>query len=85
MFDGGRFEFVSLFENENKNGYLLMDVEILMQQAIQMAQQGIEQGQSPFGCAIAIGDEVIAVAHNTVIGPPIARLMQRSMRYVWHV
>ena len=41
--------------------------EALMQLAIDVARAGIDAGQSPFGCAIARGDEVIAVAHNTVI------------------
>ena len=39
----------------------------LMQVAIEKAREGIDAGQSPFGCAIAYGDDVIAAAHNTVI------------------
>jgi tRNA(Arg) A34 adenosine deaminase TadA len=39
----------------------------LMQLAIDKAREGVEAGQSPFGCAIARGDEVVAVAHNTVV------------------
>ena len=38
-----------------------------MQLAIDKAREGVEAGQSPFGCAIARGDELIAVAHNTVV------------------
>lgn len=39
----------------------------LMRLAIEKAREGIARGQSPFGCAIAVGDDVIAVAHNTVL------------------
>ncbi|HRX83365.1 MAG TPA: nucleoside deaminase [Pirellulaceae bacterium] len=39
----------------------------LMQLAIDKAREGIEAGQSPFGCAIARGDDLIAVSHNTVV------------------
>ncbi len=39
----------------------------LMRIAIDTCREGIAHGQSPFGCAIAIGDEVIARAHNTVV------------------
>jgi guanine deaminase len=38
----------------------------LMQLAIDKARQGIQKGQSPFGCAIARGDEILAVSHNVV-------------------
>ncbi len=41
--------------------------EELMQLAIDKAAAGVDAGQSPFGCAIAHGDDVIAVAHNTVV------------------
>jgi len=37
----------------------------LMRLAIEKTREGIEAGQSPFGCAIALGDLVI-VAHNVV-------------------
>ena len=40
--------------------------EQLMQLAIEKAQAGIAAGQTPFGCAIVIEDDIIAVAHNTV-------------------
>lgn len=39
----------------------------LMQMAVDVARQGIADGQSPFGCAIARGDQVLAVTHNTVV------------------
>ena len=40
--------------------------EQLMRLAIERAEAGIAAGQTPFGCAIAIEDDVVAVAHNTV-------------------
>jgi tRNA(Arg) A34 adenosine deaminase TadA len=39
----------------------------LMRLAIAKARAGVAAGQSPFGCAIARGDQLIAVAHNTVL------------------
>jgi guanine deaminase len=39
----------------------------LMRLAIDKAREGVGVGQSPFGCAIARGDKVIAVTHNTVV------------------
>lgn len=39
----------------------------LMQMAIETCREGLALGQSPFGCAIAIGDRVIARSHNTVM------------------
>ncbi len=39
----------------------------LMRLAIDKALEGIGIGQTPFGCAIARGDDVIAAAHNTVL------------------
>lgn len=39
----------------------------LMTLAIEACRQGIAAGQSPFGCAIASGGELLAVRHNTVI------------------
>lgn len=44
-----------------------MDPESVMRQAIAAARRGIEAGQSPFGCAIAMGARVIACEHNTVL------------------
>ena len=48
-----------------------MNVEItpegLMEVAIAKAREGVAAGQTPFGCAIARGDEIISVAHNTVL------------------
>jgi tRNA(Arg) A34 adenosine deaminase TadA len=43
------------------------EAEDLMRLAIDVARQGIRRGQSPFGCAIRQGGEVIAVAHNRVL------------------
>jgi tRNA(Arg) A34 adenosine deaminase TadA len=39
----------------------------LMREAIAAGQAGIAAGQTPFGCAIALGDRLVAVAHNTVL------------------
>jgi tRNA(Arg) A34 adenosine deaminase TadA len=39
----------------------------LMRLAVAKARDGIAAGQSPFGCAIARGDELLAVTHNTVL------------------
>ena len=44
-----------------------MDPAALMQLAIDKCREGLAKGQSPFGCAIAQGDRVIAAAHNTVV------------------
>ena len=38
-----------------------------MQQAIEKARDGVAKGQSPFGCAIAQNDSLLAVEHNTVL------------------
>ena len=43
-----------------------MSPEELMQRAIESARQGMNAGQSPFGCAIALDGAVLAEAHNTV-------------------
>lgn len=40
--------------------------EALMQLAIDKCRSGIVQGETPFGCAIASGDRVLAVSHNLV-------------------
>lgn len=45
----------------------MIEPEELMQLAIEKARQGLDLGQSPFGCAIARGDELLAVTHNTVV------------------
>jgi tRNA(Arg) A34 adenosine deaminase TadA len=37
-----------------------------MQLAIEKTQAGIAGGQTPFGCVIARGDELLAVSHNVV-------------------
>jgi guanine deaminase len=39
----------------------------LMQLAIEKCRNGIAAGQSPFGCAIARGGEVLSCSHNTVV------------------
>lgn len=39
----------------------------LMRLAIAKTREGMQLGNSPFGCAIAKGDAVIATAHNTVL------------------
>lgn len=44
-----------------------MNPQQLMQLAIEKTRAGIRDGQTPFGCAIAIDGEVLAVAHNTVL------------------
>ena len=38
----------------------------LMRRAIKVAKTGIEAGQTPFGCAIARGDQLLSATHNTV-------------------
>jgi len=38
-----------------------------MQLAIEACREGMALGQSPFGCAIALGDRVLAKSHNTVV------------------
>lgn len=38
-----------------------------MQLAIEACREGLAQGQSPFGCAIAVGDFLLAKSHNTVV------------------
>ncbi len=43
-----------------------MTPEALMRLAIDKTHQGIAAGQTPFGCAIALGEQVVAVSHNCV-------------------
>jgi len=38
-----------------------------MQVAIEVCRKGLARGQSPFGCAIAVGDQIVARTHNTVV------------------
>lgn len=38
-----------------------------MRLAIEKSRVGIAADQSPFGCAIARGDDILAVEHNTVL------------------
>jgi tRNA(Arg) A34 adenosine deaminase TadA len=45
----------------------VIDPAELMKMAIETCREGIARGQSPFGCAIAIGDRVVARSHNTVV------------------
>lgn len=45
----------------------MTDPAELMQLAIGKCRQGIASGQSPFGCAIARADRIVAVEHNTVL------------------
>src|SRR5688572_12317520 len=45
----------------------MISPDTLMQLAVAKAREGVAAGQSPFGCAIAHGDDVIAVAHNIVL------------------
>jgi guanine deaminase len=44
-----------------------IDPESLMRRAIEVARQGIDEGQSPFGCAIAVEGRILACQHNTVL------------------
>jgi guanine deaminase len=44
----------------------MISPEELMRMAIEKCRQGIAAGNSPFGCAIALGDQVLAVSHNVV-------------------
>lgn len=41
-------------------------LEDLMRLAIDRCREGIAAGQSPFGCAIAVDDRIVAVSHNRV-------------------
>ncbi len=41
--------------------------EALMRLAIDKARAGLAVGQAPFGCAVARGDELLAVEHNTTL------------------
>jgi tRNA(Arg) A34 adenosine deaminase TadA len=43
-----------------------MTPEQLMQLAIDAARRGMAAGQTPFGCAIALNNKVVAACHNTV-------------------
>ncbi len=44
-----------------------MEPAELMRLAIEKCRQGIAAGQSPFGCAIARGDELLSCSHNSVV------------------
>jgi tRNA(Arg) A34 adenosine deaminase TadA len=45
----------------------MISPEELMQMAIDRCRQGLALGQSPFGCAIAVGDRIASSEHNTVV------------------
>jgi tRNA(Arg) A34 adenosine deaminase TadA len=45
----------------------MIEPQRLMSLAIDAARRGIVAGQSPFGCAIASAERVVAVAHNQVL------------------
>ena len=45
----------------------MISPEDLMRLAIERCREGLARGQSPFGCAIALGDRVISSEHNTVV------------------
>lgn len=45
----------------------MIEPEELMRLAIEKCREGITRGESPFGCAIAVGDRVVAVSHNIVL------------------
>lgn len=44
-----------------------MNPSDLMRLAIEKCRQGIAAGQSPFGCAIARGGQLLSCSHNTVV------------------
>ena len=44
----------------------MYDPDELMRLAIEKCREGIANGNSPFGCAIARGDKLLAVSHNVV-------------------
>jgi guanine deaminase len=45
----------------------MLDPADLMRLAVAKCREGLATGESPFGCAIAVGDRVVAVAHNRVL------------------
>ena len=45
----------------------MISPEELMRMAVATCRQGLTRGQSPFGCAIAVGDRVLSREHNTVV------------------
>jgi tRNA(Arg) A34 adenosine deaminase TadA len=49
-----------------------MEPELLMRLAIDKAREGIQRGQSPFGCAIAREGKLLSCGHNTVRATPDA-------------
>jgi tRNA(Arg) A34 adenosine deaminase TadA len=47
-------------------GSAMITPDELMQLAVEKTREGISNGQTPFGCAIARGDQILAVCHNIV-------------------
>jgi guanine deaminase len=45
----------------------MISPEELMRLAIERCREGLARGQSPFGCAIAIGGRVVSNEHNVVV------------------
>lgn len=45
----------------------MIDAAELMRLAIEKCREGIRLGESPFGCAIAVDNRVVAVSHNVVL------------------
>ena len=48
------------------NNVTTSEIDGLMRLAIDAARRGIQQGQSPFGCAISLDGTLVAVEHNRV-------------------
>jgi guanine deaminase len=46
---------------------MVLDPSELMRLAIEKCRTGLSAGQSPFGCAIARGGEILSCSHNTVV------------------
>ena len=44
-----------------------MTPQELMRLAIEKTREGLAAGQSPFGCAIARGEDLLSCSHNTVV------------------
>jgi tRNA(Arg) A34 adenosine deaminase TadA len=44
----------------------MIDPEELMTAAIAACRRGVDRGQTPFGCAVAVGDRIVGCCHNTV-------------------
>src|SRR5687767_9706728 len=46
---------------------MVIDPLELMRLAIEKCRAGLAAGQSPFGCAVARGGEILSCSHNTVV------------------